>query len=95
MNALAEDRAKGKIGFSAFDLFEETSHEEQEAFWGSVVTGAVCVPSVYQDFLDPREGSREFIAATVGVEEGENVHTDDRVETQPLVIKICLGKRGT
>lgn len=95
LNTLAEDGAKGKIGFSAFDLLEETSHKEEEAFWSGVVTGAVGIASVYQDFLDPSESSGEFFAATVGVEEGENIHAYDRVETEPLVIKICLGKRVT
>jgi hypothetical protein len=55
LNALAEDRAKGKIGFCAFYLLEETSHEEQEAFRSGVVTGAVGIPPVYQDFSDPSE----------------------------------------
>ena len=95
MNALAEDGAKGKIGFSALDLFEETSHEEEEAFWGGVVASAIGIPSVYQDFSDPSECSGEFVTATVGVKEGQDIDADDRVETQPLLIKIRLGEGVT
>jgi hypothetical protein len=93
LNALAEDRAKGKISFSALDLLEETSHEEEEALRSGVVTGAVGISPVDKDFSNPSESSGEFIATAVSVEEGEDVHADDRVKTQSLVIKICLVKR--
>jgi len=80
LDALTEDGAQGKIGFSPFDLFEETSHEEEEAFRSSVVAGTVGVPPVDQDFSDPSESAREFVATSVGVEEGQDVHADDRIE---------------
>lgn len=92
LNALAEDRAEEEIGVSAFDLFEETSHEEQEAFRSGVITSAIGIAPVDQDFSDPSEGAGEFLAAAVGVEEGEDVHTDNWIKPQPSVIKICLVK---
>lgn len=95
LDALAEDRAEGKIGFSTLDLFEETSHEKQEAFWSGIVAGAIGIPPIDEDFSDPCESSGEFIAAPIGVEEGEDIYTDNWVEAQSPLIKICLGKRVT
>ena len=92
LNALAEDRAKGKICFCALYLFEETSHEEQEAFRSSVITGTIGVSPVDEDFSDPSKSSGEFVAAPVGVEEGENVDTDNWVEAQSPLIKVRLAE---
>lgn len=80
LDALTEDGAKGKIGVSAFDLLQKTGHEEQEALWGGVVAGAIGVPPVDQDLSNPSKSTRELFATAVGVEEGEDVHADDRVE---------------
>jgi hypothetical protein len=95
LNSLAEYRAKGKIGFGSLDLLEETGHEEEEAFWSGVVTGAICISPVDEDFSDPSESVWKLVATTVGEEEGEHVHTDDRIKTPPLAIKVCLAKRVT
>ena len=93
MDALTEDRAKGQIGGSAFDLFQKTGHEEQEAFWSGVVAGAIGVPPVDQDLPDPSKSAGEFFATAVGVEEGEDVDADDRVKALSLMIKVGLAKR--
>ena len=93
LDALTEDRAKGKISVSAFDLLQETGHEEQEAFRSGVVAGAIGIPPVDEDFPDPSKRAREFFTAAVCVEEGQDVHADDWVKTQSPVIKVCLAKR--
>lgn len=93
LNALAEERAKGQVGIRAFDLFEETGHEEQETFRSGVIASAIGVPPVDQDFSDPSESTGEFLATAISVEQGQDVHTDNWIKTQPPVIKICLAKR--
>ena len=92
LKTFAEDGTKGEIGISAFDLFEEASHEEQEAFRGSVITGTISVPPVDQDFSDPSESAGEFLSTAVSVEEGEDIHANNWIKSQPLVIKIGLAE---
>jgi hypothetical protein len=95
LNSLAEYGSEGQIGFSTLDLLEETGHEEQEAFWSGIVTGAIGISPVNENFSDPSKSVGKFIATAVGGEEGEHVHADDRIEAQPLAIKIGLAERVT
>jgi hypothetical protein len=76
-------------------LFEETSHEEQEAFRSGVVAGAIGISPVDEDFSNPSKSSGEFVAAPVGVEEGENVNADNWVKAQSPLIKVRLAEGVT
>ena len=93
LNAMVKDGEKGMTSFSPFDLLEETSHEEQEALWSGIVTSAIGISPVDQDVFDPSESLGELMTASIGVEEGQDVHADDWVKTQSLVIKIGLSRR--
>jgi hypothetical protein len=53
LNQLAEDRTQEKNWFSVFDLLEESSHEEEKTLRRGIVTSAIAIPPVYEDFLDP------------------------------------------
>ena len=90
---MVKDGEKGMARFSPFDLLEETSHEEQEALWSGIVTSAIGISPVDQDVFDPSESLRELVTPSIGVEEGQDVHADDWVKTQSLVVKIGLSRR--
>jgi hypothetical protein len=71
-------------------LFEETSHEEQEAFWSGVITSAIDVSPVDQYILDPSESMGEFLTAAIRVEKSQDVHAHDRIKPLSSVIKVGL-----
>ena len=81
LDTLPEDRPQENICVGVFRLLEETGHEEQEAFRSRVVARAIGIPPVDQDFSDPSESLGELVAATVDVEERQDVHADDWVKT--------------
>ena len=83
------------ISVSVLDPLQETSHKEQEAFWSGIVTGAVRISPVDEDFLDPGKSLGEFVTSAIDIEKGQHVYADNWVEPQSLVIKIGLTRRLT
>lgn len=72
---------------------DKSIEEEEEALCCLVVSRSLEVRTMEKNLVYPFQGRVYLISSTIGVEEAENINTDDGINSWPVAVKVRLYRR--